>query len=62
MIRTRTSRTTMIDPSRAATMRDIIPPARGDVPERDTTVYTWPDQPARGRTPTMRLPIMGWSL
>jgi hypothetical protein len=43
-------------------MRDIVAPAVNDISCRDTTSYTWPDEPVRGRTPTMRLPIMSWTV
>lgn len=56
--RTRTSRTTQVDLARAATMRSIVPPARDDVPERDTTIYTWPGEPAISRTTTQRFEVM----
>jgi hypothetical protein len=58
MTRTRTSRTTQVDLARALTMRDIAAPARNDIPGRDTTVYTWPGEPVRGRTPTLELEVM----
>ena len=43
-------------------MRAIVAPAQGDIRCRDTTSYTWPDEPVRGRTPTQRLPIMSWAV
>lgn len=60
MIRTRTNRTTMIDQARAATIREIVPPAKNDLPERDTTRYSWgdPTEAFISRTPTQRIPVI----